>query len=311
MDKPADKDELARMRARIERLRGLCKTAVGFLRDADAVEQANEIAALIGDMEAPVPDSGANEPFCWYRVTRDITDEYVTVFSEDGERPKGEGWKPLYEAPRSGCGTNNAAGQVLPGRAGNADADTASAGPAPAAPNALTGETPRTERALCYPWELDKGCEVVRAGFARQLERELASKTRDADHFFQLSGRYLEELNAARSASGALTDGEAMAKVNALCERTDPRLLVSVLKGELWAAWTGADSKARSTSGTLQVPYGMKCVPTKPTPRMLERAYEVAAFPRDPEVCAAVWSAMVEVAPTLPYAVSATQERSK
>lgn len=57
--------------------------------------------------------------------------------------------------------------------------------------------------------------------------------------------------------------------------------------------------------GTLSVPEGMKCVPTKPTPRMLEIAYEKAAFPRDPEILAAVWTAMVEAAPTLPYAVSA------
>lgn len=28
-----------------------------------------------------------------------------------------------------------------------------------------------------------------------RLRAELASKTRDADHFFQLSGKYLEELN--------------------------------------------------------------------------------------------------------------------
>lgn len=34
----------------------------------------------------------------------------------------------------------------------------------------------------------------------QELEAKLASKTRDADHFFQLSGRYLEELNALQSA---------------------------------------------------------------------------------------------------------------
>ena len=55
------------------------------------------------------------------------------------------------------------------------------------------------------------------------------------------------ERPAPLSTTGALTDGEAMAKVNALCERTDPRLLVSVLKGELWAAWTGADRAAQSS----------------------------------------------------------------
>jgi hypothetical protein len=42
------------------------------------------------------------EPFCWYRTTRDITDEYVTVYSEDGERPKGDGWKPLYKRQPEG-----------------------------------------------------------------------------------------------------------------------------------------------------------------------------------------------------------------
>ena len=43
---------------------------------------------------------------------------------------------------------------------------------------------------------------------ARQLERELASAKRDADHFYQLSGKYLERLNeqeaALRSATAKL-----------------------------------------------------------------------------------------------------------
>lgn len=43
--------ESARRRQRIEGLRGLCKTAVGMLRDADAVKDASAIARLIGDME--------------------------------------------------------------------------------------------------------------------------------------------------------------------------------------------------------------------------------------------------------------------
>jgi hypothetical protein len=32
----------------------------------------------------------------------------------------------------------------------------------------------------------------------KKLEDELAAKTKDADHFFQLSGKYLEQRNAAR-----------------------------------------------------------------------------------------------------------------
>ena len=56
--------ELRRMRDRIERLRGLCKTAVGYLRDADDYKQADEVAALIGDMEPPiVAESATRRPF--------------------------------------------------------------------------------------------------------------------------------------------------------------------------------------------------------------------------------------------------------
>ena len=44
-------DEFARMRARIESLRGLCKTAVGMLHDAGSTAEADQVQALIGDME--------------------------------------------------------------------------------------------------------------------------------------------------------------------------------------------------------------------------------------------------------------------
>ena len=46
--------KIARLRDRVERLRGLCKSAVGALRDQDAYEIASEIEALIGDMEPPL-----------------------------------------------------------------------------------------------------------------------------------------------------------------------------------------------------------------------------------------------------------------
>jgi len=48
------KNRLTQMRDRIESLRGLCKTAVGYLRDENAEKQATEIANLIGDMEPPL-----------------------------------------------------------------------------------------------------------------------------------------------------------------------------------------------------------------------------------------------------------------
>lgn len=35
-------------------------------------------------------------PFCWYRITRDITDEFVTVYSDGSHKPNGDGWQPLY-----------------------------------------------------------------------------------------------------------------------------------------------------------------------------------------------------------------------
>lgn len=44
-------DENARLRNRIESLRGLCKSAVGYLRDAGADSDAEKIYRLIGDLE--------------------------------------------------------------------------------------------------------------------------------------------------------------------------------------------------------------------------------------------------------------------
>ena len=49
--------ELIRMRARIERLRGLAKSLVGMLRDAGGdewVKEADICQALIGDAEKPL-----------------------------------------------------------------------------------------------------------------------------------------------------------------------------------------------------------------------------------------------------------------
>ena len=51
-----DKD-LKRLRRRVEKLRGLCKTAVGMLHDCEAHDDAQRISKLIGDME-PVRDQG-------------------------------------------------------------------------------------------------------------------------------------------------------------------------------------------------------------------------------------------------------------
>jgi len=44
--------EIDRLVARVERLRGLCKTAIGMLHDADRTSDAEKIHALVGDMEA-------------------------------------------------------------------------------------------------------------------------------------------------------------------------------------------------------------------------------------------------------------------
>lgn len=52
-EREAFEAEIARLVNRVERLRGLCKTAVGMLRDAECDRDADRIAALIGDMEGP------------------------------------------------------------------------------------------------------------------------------------------------------------------------------------------------------------------------------------------------------------------
>lgn len=44
-----------------------------------------------------------DDPFCWYIVQRDITDEYSTAYSEQENCP-GPGWKPLYAAPQEDPG---------------------------------------------------------------------------------------------------------------------------------------------------------------------------------------------------------------
>jgi hypothetical protein len=57
---------------------------------------------FMADSLYPQSSIGASEeiddPFCWYIVQRDITDEYSTVYSE-AENCPGPGWKPLYERP--------------------------------------------------------------------------------------------------------------------------------------------------------------------------------------------------------------------
>ena len=98
---------------------------------------------------------------------------------------------------------NNAAPQASPSVA-PADSESGSAvGPAVAAPGEKQHETPiNLQRELRRNYLGAVPVHVVRvmelaAGRLDLLERELASAKRDADHFFQLSGRYLEELSAA------------------------------------------------------------------------------------------------------------------
>jgi len=42
---------------------------------------------------------------------------------------------------------------------------------------------------------------------------------------------------------------------------------------------------------------GMVMVPREPTKAMLDAGYEAAAFPRDPEICVAMYKAMLAAAP--------------
>lgn len=55
-----------------------------------ALTAANNKLAAYQSVEVP------EEPFCWYIVGPDITGEWVTVYSEDESKPRGEGWYPLY-----------------------------------------------------------------------------------------------------------------------------------------------------------------------------------------------------------------------
>jgi hypothetical protein len=49
--------EIDRLRNRVERLRGLCKSASGWLLDADDVEHSEIVLDLVGDMEPPTDKS--------------------------------------------------------------------------------------------------------------------------------------------------------------------------------------------------------------------------------------------------------------
>lgn len=48
--------ENARLTARVERLRGLCQSAAGWLTDAGQGQQAGAVLLLVGDMEAGATD---------------------------------------------------------------------------------------------------------------------------------------------------------------------------------------------------------------------------------------------------------------
>lgn len=204
-------------------------------------------------------------------------------------------------APLPDTGTNNAAGpdsavmgssSVLPTEAGTcARNEIAPPVGAPAAP--LTSDAPMAraeaviaaaERVSHLPSEL---CD-----FIREQASELSSAKRDADHFYKLSGRYLDELNEAKQQ----------------CANTFADLLAEEEKvGELQAA------APRSATGSLDVPEGMKCVPTKPTPRMLETVGPIAGYEgENPDKDHADWyAAMIEAAPTLTYARSTSGKLDK
>jgi hypothetical protein len=81
---------------------------------ASARQECKELGAIIlkqnraiAELEAKlsiVPEAlckstQPDDPFCWYIVRRDITDEYTTVYSEEENCP-GPGWKPLYAEPQ-------------------------------------------------------------------------------------------------------------------------------------------------------------------------------------------------------------------
>ena len=75
------------------------------------------------------------------------------------------------------------------------------------------GETPRTD-AFHEEMVEARECSYKKAiAHARQLERKLASAKRDADHFFNLSGKYLERANSAEEKVAALSPTEDMVKL--------------------------------------------------------------------------------------------------
>lgn len=77
-------------------------------------------------------------------------------------------------------------------------------------------DSPRTDATdLATPIDFDPVIRDARmASLARQLERELAAMTADRDHFFKLSGKYLDELSA-RSASTAPSHAQRMVDAQA------------------------------------------------------------------------------------------------
>lgn len=82
---------------------------------------------------------------------------------------------------------------------------------------------------------------------------------------------------------------------------TTPDEVAALIKRLEEAGGTGLDlspgdplcAAAARALKSLSPPAGMVMVPREPTKAMLNAGYEAAAFPRDPEICVAMWKAML------------------
>jgi hypothetical protein len=89
-------------------LRGLLAQVPPYLKALESIATTldhrstkalrSEIEKVLIETAAPSSIEEQDDPFCWYIVQRDITDEYTTVYSE-AENCPGPNWKPLYERP--------------------------------------------------------------------------------------------------------------------------------------------------------------------------------------------------------------------
>ncbi len=95
-------DELTRLVDRVERLRGLCKSAAGWLFDAGRHEEAERVLKLVGDMEDAALARMCRK--CGGAMKPGIATEQTTSISDEGTCSTGGPGRVIDCMKCSACG---------------------------------------------------------------------------------------------------------------------------------------------------------------------------------------------------------------